>query len=521
MTFGASLLTARAAMRLKRVKSVEAAQQRIFAHLATKLGLASVWKHAGVETGMRYDQFKRRVPLHTYEDLAPHIEEMKRGAADVLWPGQCQIYAATAGTTTGTPRHIPVTEAMLDHFRRSALDSMLWYTARVGHGGVFRSRHLFLGGSTTLVPIPESEPFEAYAGELSGIEALNLPSWAEKHFYEPGSEIAQIADWQEKIAAITERTSRVDISLLAGMPPWVLILAESIRASTIHGKARVLHLQGIWPNLECYVHSGMPIGPFQEDLRAALGPTVNFHEVYPSCEAFIAAQDSVAGAGLRLMADAGVFFEFVPMTDIEDGRLVAAGARAVPITGIQTGINYALVLTTPAGLTRYLVGDIVRFVSTEPPRLVYVGKTRLRLNAFGEHVVEKDITDALLSVCRRNSWTIVNFHVAPMHSSTTTGRTRGRHEWWIELKPGTLTTPTGPVMAGELDAELCKLNKAYAEKRDLGLLEAPFVRLVMPGVFEHWMRFSGQWGGQHKMPRCRSDRVIAEELGSSLQFARD
>ncbi|HXQ80066.1 MAG TPA: GH3 auxin-responsive promoter family protein [Opitutaceae bacterium] len=520
MTFGAGLLTARAAMRLKREKTAEV-QERVFADLVEKLELASVWKQAGVEAGMRYEKFRRTVPLQTYEDLAPYIEQMKKGAADVLWPGQCQIYALTAGTMTGSPKLVPVTEAMLDHFRRSALDSMLWYTARVGHGGIFRSRHLYLGGSTTLVPIPDSEPFEAYAGELSGIEALNLPAWAEKHFYEPGPEIAQIADWQQKIAAITERTCRIDISVLAGMPPWVLILAESLRSSETHGKARVIHLQGIWPNFECYVHSGVPITPYHDELRTLLGPTVNFHEVYPSSEAFIAAQDADAASGLRLMAGAGVFFEFLPMSDYDEGRLLAVGPRTVPIQGVRTGVNYALVLTTPAGLARYLIGDIVRFVSTEPPRLVYVGRTKHQLNTFGEHMIEKEITDALIAVCRQHGWTIVNFHVAPLHVSSTTSRTRGRHEWWIELKPGTLTTPTGPVMAAELDTELKKQNEVYAAKRAAGLLELPFVRLVMPGVFEHWMRYRGKWGGQYKMPRCRNDRVVADELGSSLQFARD
>jgi hypothetical protein len=521
VTFGAGLLTARAAMRLKREKTADAVQERVFAELVKQLALASVWKQAGVEEGMRYEKFRRKVPLQTYEDLAPYIEQMKKGASDVLWPGQCQIYALTSGTTTGSPKLIPVTESMLDHFRRAALDSMLWYAARVGHGGVFRSRHLFLGGSTTLMPIPDSEPFEAYAGELSGIEALNLPAWAEKHFYEPGAEIAKITDLQQKIAAITERTCRIDISLLAGMPPWVLILAESLRSSETHGKARVIHLQGIWPNFECYVHSGVPIAPYYDELRTLLGPTVNFHEVYPSSEAFIAAQDSESAAGLRLMANAGVFFEFLPMADFDDGRLLAAGARTVTISGVRTGVNYALVITTPAGLARYLIGDVVRFISTKPPRLVYVGRTKNQLNTFGEHMVEKEITDALVTVCRRNGWTIVNFHVAPLHMSSTTNRNRGRHEWWIELKPGTLTTPTGPFMAGELDTELKRLDVAYATKRSDGLLEPPYVRLVMPGVFEHWMRYRGKWGGQYKMPRCRNDRIIADELGSSLQFARD
>jgi hypothetical protein len=266
----------------------------------------------------------------------------------------------------------------------------------------------------------------------------------------------------------------------------------------------------------------MPIAPYLDDLRTALGPTVNFHEVYPSSEAFIAAQDADSASGLRLMADAGVFFEFLPMSEFDEGRLISVSSRTVPISGVRTGVNYALVITTPSGLARYLVGDVVRFLSTEPPRLVYVGKTKLQLNAFGEHVLEKEITDSLVAVCRRNGWTVMNFHVAPKHgASTNTNRVRGRHEWWIELKPGTLTTPTGPFMAAELDVELRKLNSDYASRREAGTLEDPFVRLVMPGVFEHWMRYSGKWGGQHKMPRCRSDRVIADELGGSLQFARD
>ncbi|HEY1765452.1 MAG TPA: GH3 auxin-responsive promoter family protein [Opitutaceae bacterium] len=522
MTFGASLLTARAAMRLRRKKSEEVAQERIFTHLLPKLSQAYFWNQAGIEAKMTYDAFKRRVPIHTYEDLAPAITEMMKGGEDVLWPGICQIYARTSGTSTGSPRHVPVTEPMLDHFRRSALDSMLWYTARVGHGGVFRCRHLFLGGSTALEPIPEAQPFEAYAGCLSGIEALNLPSWAEKHFYEPGPEIAQIADWQQKVAAITERTGRVDISLLAGMPNWILMLAEALRVSGTHGKARVLHLQGIWPNFECFVHSGLPITPFYDDLRNTLGPNVNFHEVYAASEAMIAAQDSDSASGLRLMADAGVFFEFLPMADYDEGRLVAASTRTVPLAGVKTGVNYAVMITTPGGMARYLLGDVVRFLSTQPPRLIYVGRTKLQLNAFGERVVEKEITDSLVAVCRRNGWTIVNFHVAPIvMDSGAINKAHGRHEWWVELKPGTLTTPTGPVMAGELDAELRRLNPDYSAKRASGTLEPPYVRLVMPGVFEHWMRYRGKWGGEHKMPRCRSDRLIADELGGALQFARD
>jgi GH3 auxin-responsive promoter len=520
LTIGASLLSARAAARLRRKGEALGQQDKVFDQLIPMLARGSAWEAAGVEAAMTYDDYRDRVPLQSYEDIEPHIERMKKGAPDVLCPGKCQIYSMSAGTSNGT-KYIPVNEPMLRHFKQCGLDSLLWYSARIGHAGVYRGRHLFLGGSTALAPIPGSEPFEAYSGDLSGIAALNLPPWVERQFFEPGSEIAQMADWPSKVAAITERTSKVDITLLSGIPGWILLLADSLRAASSKGKARAQHLQGIWPNFECFVHGGVPIAPYQDQLRSILGPTVNFHEVYPAAEAFVAAQDADAAAGLRLMANAGVFYEFVPMSEFAEERLNLIGQKAVPLSGVVAGVDYALVLTTPSGLARYVIGDIVRFVSTEPPRLTCVGRTNLRLSAFGEHVIEKEITDSLLTVCRRNGWTIVNFHVAPIFASSMTGRSSGRHEWWVELKPGTTMTPTGPIMAVELDHELMRLNPDYGAKRSRGALDAPFVRLVMPGVFEHWMRFHGKWGGRNKMPHCRSDRVIADELGSSLQFAKD
>ena len=330
-----------------------------------------------------------------------------------------------------------------------------------------------------------------------------------------------MSDWPAKIAAITARTAPLDISLLAGIPSWVLILAESLRQSGARGQTNPAHLQVIWPNLECFIHGGVPLAPFADELRAALGPTVNFHEVYPASEAFIATQDADAQDGLRLMTDAGIYYEFLPLADYDEGNLAALGPKAVPLAGVKTGVDYAILLTTPAGLARYVIGDVVRFTSTEPPRLVYVGRTKLQLSAFGEHVIEKELTDALTVVCRRHGWNIVNFHVAPLFVNSTVGQTRGRHEWWIELKPGTAKTPSGPQLAAELDVELQRLNDDYEAKRLGGGLEAPLVRLVMPGVFEHWLRFRGKWGGQNKTPRCRSDRVVADELAEVTRFARD
>lgn len=515
ITLGASLLSARAAMRLRSRGAAEPAQRDAFRHLVQKLSGGSHWWGAGIEPSMSYESFRKVVRLSTHESIAPQVDRMKKGEPDVLWPGTCQIYAATAGTSTGSPRHVPVTEAMLDHFKRAHLDSLLWYTVRAGGSSVFRGRHMALGGPVSLARIPESEPFEAYSGELSAIAALNVPRWAERAYSEPGAEIANIADWQEKIAAVAGRAPGLDVTLLSGIPRWVLTLVDSMRARSVSC------LRDVWPRLECFMHGGVPLGPFHDELRAALGAGVNFHEVYVAAEGFVAAQDAEAVDGLRLMAGAGVFFEFLPMSEYEEARIDALGQKAVPLSGVRPGVDYALVLTTPGGLARFLIGDVVRFVSTEPARIVPVGRTDLRLRAFGENVSERDVTDALVSLCRRNGWNVVNFHVAPLYNDPTLRTMRGRHEWWVELRAGTALTPTGPIMAPELDAELMRHNPDYASKRKAGTLDSPYVRLVMPGVFKHWMRHHGKWGGNNKMPRCRSDRVIADELGAALQFAKD
>jgi hypothetical protein len=520
-TFRANLLTAGAEWRLRQKRGAARAQQRTFGELTRRLSTTSFWREAGVTPGTSYDRFQTVVPPRTYEHFEPAIARVRAGEADVLWPGRCALFALSAGTTTGRSKLLPVTDEMLGHFRRAGLDSLLYYTVRMKHAAVFRGRHVLLGGCTALTALPAANGHDAYAGNLSGITALNLPGWAEKHLFEPGVSVAQIIDWSARLEAIVARTRSLDITMVAGFPNWVLMLAAALRANSTKGKGRISNLQGLWPNLECFMHSGLPLSPFWDEALTALGPTVNFHEVYHTAEGLVAAQDIDASQGMRLMADTGIFYEFIPMADYVESRLEQLGPKAVPLVGVKAGIDYAVLVTTPAGLARYVLGDIVRFTSTEPPRLVYVGRTGLSLVAFGENVLEREITEALVTVCRRNRWTIVNFHVAPEFAPSATGKKIGHHQWWIELKPGTVTTPTGQHIAAELDAELQRLNETYLAKRRGGGFDAPVVRLVMPGVFEHWLRYQGKWDGQHKMPRCRSDRLVADELAQITNFAHD
>lgn len=498
--------TRRVARRLGGVEAAAAEQECTRLDLARRLSVTAYGRRHGIEVGMSPAAWLEQVPVRDYEGLAAWVERMKGGEPDVLWPGRCRYFAVSSGTTAGRTKYLPVTRPMLAHFRRAGLESLCCYTARVGHTRVFGGRHLFLGGATSLAPLPGGHERGGWSGDLSGITARHLPAWVESQLYEPGREIAQLADWPAKLRAIAVRTADRDIRLLAGIPSWLLILAETMRAHT--GAAT---LKAIWPRLECVVHGGVPLAPFAAELREVLGPGVNFHEVFPASEAFIAAQDAEPEAGLRLLTGAGVYYEFVPHRRFDETRLDETGRQALTLEQVRAGEDYVLLLTTPAGLCRYVIGDVVRFVTTTPPRLVYVGRTRLQLSAFGEHVIEKELTDTLAEVARVHGWTVVNFHVAPVFVDAAAGVARGRHEWWIELRGGR-DGGEARAVAGELDAELQRRNEDYEAKRQGGGLEPPSVQWVVPGTFELWMRRRGKWGGQNKMPRCRSDRQIAEEL---------
>lgn len=521
-TFGVNMKTAGTEWRLRKKTGAVGEQERVFRSLADRLAGAAHWKQAGIERGIAYAQFQARVPLSTHAQLAEPIERMKRGENDVLWPGSCALFALTSGTTTGAPKTLPVTEEMLAHFRRAGMDALLYYTVRVRHAGVFRGRHLLLGGSTDLAPVAEAGGRQAYVGALSGIVAVDLPAWAEKHLYEPGARIARNDNWDAKLEAIVARTVHRDISLIAGIPTSVVPFIEAVRAAALASGQKLVHLEQLWPNLECLVHTGVPVKPFAKWLRGSLGPNVKLHEIYAASEGFIAAQDVDHGEALRLMADQGLFFEFLPLADFDPARLAQLGPRAVPLAGVKTNTDYVLVLTTPGGLARYVLGDVVRFPSLEPPRLICVGRTELQLDAWGERIMEKPLTDTLVQVCSAADWDIVNFHVAPLFGPPgPTGQSRGRHEWWIEIRPGTVLTPTGPQIARAVDVELSRTHPHYAARRKSGVIDVPIVRLVMPGVFEHWLRYQHQWGGQHKLPRCRSDRLIADQLAQVTNFAQD
>ncbi|BET65937.1 GH3 auxin-responsive promoter family protein [Opitutales bacterium ASA1] len=463
----------------------------------------------GLEPQMPIHAWKDEVPLCSYEDLVTYIDRMKHGEPDQLWPGLCRFFAVSSGTTAGPSKYLPVTDALLAHFRKAGLASLLFYTARTGRNGIFGGRHLFLGGATRLqrVTVDAGEPI--FAGDLSGITATHLPWWVDSWLYEPGQEIAQMEDWPRKIEAIVARTRSRDIRMAAGIPSWLLVLFERLRADHRASGRSWCDIRSVWPAFECLVHGGVPVEPYVEQLRSFVGDA-EFHEVFPASEGFLAAQDGASGEGLRLLDDAGIYFEFLPVEALDAEGRALPGAVTIPADACEVGRVYALVLTTPGGLCRYVIGDLVRIVSADPPRLLYAGRTRLQASAFGEHVIEHELTCAVSAACRAQRVDLAHFHVAPLFADPAAGRLRGRHEWWIELVPGREIDRCA--FADVLEAELQRLNDDYAAKRRGMGMDSPVVRLVPAGTFRAWLEARGKWGGQNKVPRCRSDRAVADEL---------
>lgn len=452
---------------------------------------------------MTYEEFRTGVPLRTASDLRPFTERMAGNAGDVLWPGTCHQFVYTAGTVDGAPKLLPVTPAMADHFRRTLADAWLLAALRRDATTLFHGRHLQIGASTAL-----RRASGALAGYLDGIVRTNLSDWTGLHLCAPDAALAERPEGPEKTRAIATACAAQDIRLVCGTPGALVSLLGAARAAGAK-----------WPALECCVHTGALLGVQEKPLAAQLGPQAWLHEVYVAAEGFFAAQDGESEHGLRLFTDAGLFFEFLPLRDL-GGDLAAHGAQCVPLADVRTDTEYALVVTTPAGLCRCLVGDTVRFVSTQPPRLLVTGRTQTRLNTFGEQVAERQLTDVLLDVCARSEWDLVQFHVAPTVTRVVP-RPHGHHEWWVELRPGTARTPTGPVLAEEIDSELTRRHRDYAARRRLGTLEAPVVRLVMPGVFERWSELNPTFGGPGKLAHCRNDRVMADQLAAVARFHPD
>jgi len=516
VNFWARRLVARFGRRLRAPGHDRRGQQAALARWLALTARTEFGRQHGLDATTTYAQFRDRLPLRSTEAFQPLVARMAAGERDVLLPGRCPLFVETAGTTGEQRRLLPAPKAMLDHFGAALRDAWFLQALRAGHARVFLGRHLHLGAS-----IAVSEDRNRYRTSLDGLLTLCLSAWTEANLRAPAGEIAALPEGPDKIAATVGAMLRKNVTLVAGTPEKLAALAEIVHAAAPDPGVPGPLLTTLWPRLECCVHTGAPLGLFAEPVRAALGPGVRLHEVYAAAEGLFAAQDAGAPESLRLLTDAGVFFEFLPLASFHESTLDRAGAACVPLEHVCPDTDYVLVVTTPAGLGRCVPGDIVRFVSTQPPRLRFIGRIAHRLNLTGERVDETAIREALRAVCARNSWQPIAVHAAPYIERSGAGLVMQAHEWWIELGARAMRTPMANILAPELDAELAHRLPAYALRREQRQLGLPLVRLVMPGLFDTWARHHGKTAGLAKLAACRSDRLIADQLATLAPFHQD
>ncbi len=454
------------------------------------------------EFGAKYDfenitsirEFQEKVPLHSYDDLKPYIQRLLNGEKNILWPSEIKWFAKSSGTTSDKSKFLPVSrEALEDCHFRGGKDILALYTHNHPNTGIFKGKGLTLGGSHQISQFSN----EAFYGDLSAIYIENLPFWAD-FIRTPSQEIALLDRWEEKLEVYTKTTVKENVTNIAGVPSWNLVLIKHILKHT--GENNLLE---IWPNLELFTHGGVSFKPYRKQFEELIPtPRMNYMETYNASEGFFGIQDEPDRDDMLLMLDYGVFYEFIPMDqfDKENPAVLSIGE-------VEPGVNYALVISTNSGLWRYLIGDTVIFSSTFPHKIKISGRTKHFINAFGEEVIIDNAEKALKVACDKTGAIINEYTAAPIYMDR---EHKGSHEWLIEFEkePEDLDYFTNT-----LDIALCSLNSDYEAKRYKNItLEKPTVRNVPPGTFYDWFNYKGKLGGQNKMPRLSNERKYIEEL---------
>ena len=443
--------------------------------------------------GMDYDRFAERTPISTYDDFKDDIDRMRRGEADVLCKGRVKWYAKSSGTTNDKSKFIPVSARYLrDTHYAGGTDAVALYLRNNPKSRLFDGRALILGGSHA----PNYNLPHSLVGDLSSILIENINPLVNL-VRTPSKKVALLSDFEEKRDRIAAVASRQNVTNLSGVPSWMMAVLN-----------RVIELTGkpiceVWPNLEVFFHGGVAFTPYREQYhRLIANPGMHYMETYNASEGFFGLQDDPADPAMLLMIDYGVFYEFVPLEDVGMPE-----AQAVPLWEVETGRNYAMVITTTGGLWRYMIGDTVRFTQTDPYKFVITGRTKYFINAFGEELIVDNAERGLQAACAATGAQVKDYTAAPVFMND---RGSCRHQWLIEFDrpPQSLET-----FAEKLDQALQTLNSDYEAKRYKNLTLQRLEVIAAPkGLFDLWLKSKGKLGGQHKVPRLCNDRRIMDEV---------
>ena len=440
-----------------------------------------------------YTTFSERIPVSTYEELEPLIELTRKGEQNVFWHSTIKWFAKSSGTTNAKSKFIPVSSEALEncHYKASK-DLLCLYLNNNEDSLLFTGKSLRLGGSKQLY-----EDNNTFFGDLSAILIDNMPIWAE-FSSTPSSKISLMGDWETKLPAIINETMNENVTSLAGVPSWMLVLLQKALETT--GKSNLLE---VWPNAEVYFHGGVSFEPYKEQYKKLFPKdSFKYYEIYNASEGFFAIQDQNDSDELLLMLDYGIFYEFIPMDSF--GTL---NQRVIRLNQVELHKNYALVITTNSGLWRYLIGDTIRFTSLNPYRIKVTGRTKHHINVFGEELMVENTDAAVAKTCKEFNCEIVDYTVAPIFM---TNEQKGAHEWIIEFKnpPSDIAT-----FSAALDENIQALNSDYEAKRYNNMTLNPLVlNVARENLFYDWLKQEDKLGGQHKIPRLSNERNYLEQL---------
>ena len=469
-----------------------AAQQKVFQKLISEAADTAFGRDHNFSSINTYADFKQQVPVRDYEALRPYIDRVVAGEPNVMWKGKPEYFAKTSGTTSGA-KYIPISKESMPEHLQAARNALLTYIHETGKADFVNGKMIFLQGSPVM-----SIKNGIKVGRLSGIVANLVPAYLQRNRM-PSYKTNCIEDWETKVDAIVEETIKEDMTLISGIPPWVQMYFDRLTEKS-GGKK----IKDIFKNLQLFVYGGVNYEPYRAKIEGSIGRKIDSIETYPASEGFIAYQDSQQDKSLLLLADAGMFYEFIPADEYYNEN-----PTRLSLQEVELDKNYALILNTNAGLWGYSIGDTVKFVSKHPYKILVTGRIKHFISAFGEHVIGEEVEQALWSVAEQEDVSITEFTVAPQITQPEGGL--AYHEWFVEFgaAPKDLTA-----FSRKVDEALQKKNIYYHDLITGKVLQPLVIRSLHKNAFVDYMRAAGKLGGQNKVPRLSNDRQIADRLSS-------
>lgn len=463
-------------------------QEKVFKKLISKAKNTAFGKDHDFDKIESYRDFKDRVPVNDYEGLRAYVDRIVAGEKDVLWKGRPLYFAKTSGTTSGA-KYIPITKDSMPSHIKAARNALLFYIAETNDASFVDGKMIFLQGSPVL-----EDKNGVKLGRLSGIAAHYVPQYLLKNRL-PSWETNCIEDWDTKVDAIVKETINEDMRVISGIPSWVQMYFEKLIDQT--GKT----ITELFPNFNFFVYGGVNFEPYKNKFETLIGKKVDYIELYPASEGFIAYQDSQKKKGMLLQLNSGIFYEFIPAEEFFNEN-----PTRISLEDVQTGVNYVIILNTNAGLWGYNIGDTVEFTSLLPYRIKVTGRIKHFISAFGEHVIGKEVEKALNDAIKGTSTTVSEFTVAPQVNPE---EGLPYHEWFIEFEnePESMEE-----LASKIDASMQEQNIYYFDLIEGKILQPLIIRKVKKGGFHEYMKSIGKFGGQNKIPQLSDNRKIADVL---------